>query len=295
MTTLQIALLQIDAAGADVEANTAIAEAACREAKALGADLAVMPEIFSVGYRFPGDDDLDEDGWRARAEPADGPWVTWFGRLAAELDMAIAATYLEAVPGVARPRNTVTLLNHRGDAVLTYAKVHTCEFDVERLLEPGDGFRVVTLDTAAGPVEVGAMICYDREFPEAARALMLGGAELIVTPNACEIELNRWTQLRSRAFENMTAIAVANYPNHGGRSALMDGVAFTEEDGPTRDMCVVEAGAGREIAAADLDLGLLREYRAHETLANAYRRPRLYGAMIDEVVQAPFVRDDATR
>ena len=61
MTTLRIALLQIDAVGADVEANTAIAEAACREAKALGADLAVMPEIFSVGYRFPGDDDLDED------------------------------------------------------------------------------------------------------------------------------------------------------------------------------------------------------------------------------------------
>ena len=50
-------------------------------------------------------------------------------------------------------------------------------FDVERHLTPGDGFHVAELDTAEGPVKVGAMICYDREFPESARILMLQGAE----------------------------------------------------------------------------------------------------------------------
>ena len=99
------------------------------------------------------------------------------------LDMAIGVTLLEAWPG--GPRNTLVLFDRRGERKLTYAKVHTCDFDVERNLTPGDGFFVTELDTAAGPVQVGAMICFDREFPESARILMLQGAELILTPNAC--------------------------------------------------------------------------------------------------------------
>ena len=42
-----------------------------------------------------------------------------------------------------------------------------------------------------GEVKVGAMICYDREFPESARIMMLKGAELILVPNACPMEINR--------------------------------------------------------------------------------------------------------
>ncbi len=49
---------------------------------------------------------------------------------------------------------------------------------MERNLTPGEDFYVTDLDTARGPVRVGAMICYDREFPESARLLMLKGAEL---------------------------------------------------------------------------------------------------------------------
>jgi len=61
-------------------------------------------------------------------------------------------------------------------------------------------------------VQVGAMIRYDREFPESARILMLKGAELILVPNTCPMEINRLSQLRSKAFENMLAIATRNYP-----------------------------------------------------------------------------------
>ena len=56
--------------------------------------------------------------------------------------------------------------------------MHTCDFGAERALTPGEDFRVAELDTACGRVKVGAMICYDREFPESARILMLRGAEL---------------------------------------------------------------------------------------------------------------------
>ena len=58
---------------------------------------------------------------------------------------------------------------------------------------------------------IGAMICYDREFPESARILMLKGAEIILTPNACDLEANRLGQFRARAYENMVGVAMANY------------------------------------------------------------------------------------
>ena len=63
------------------------------------------------------------------------------------------------------PRNTLVLFDRFGERKLVYAKVHTCDFDVERELTPGEDFYVCALDTACGEVKVGAMICYDREFP----------------------------------------------------------------------------------------------------------------------------------
>ena len=97
--------------------------------------------------------------------------------------------------------------------MLTYAKVHTCEFDIEASCTPGDDFYVCDLDTAAGEVKLGAMICYDREFPESARILMLKGAEVILTPNSCPLEINRLSQYRARAFENMVE-DVSQIPPH---------------------------------------------------------------------------------
>ena len=112
----------------------------------------------------------------------DGDFVSAFGELARELNMAIGVTLLERYEG--GPRNTLVLFDRFGERQLTYAKVHTCDFDVERHLTPGREFPVCVLDTAVGPVRVGAMICFDREFPESARILMLNGAELILVPNA---------------------------------------------------------------------------------------------------------------
>ena len=100
----------------------------------------------------------------------------------------------------------MTVFDRHGREVLTYAKVHTCDFGDECRLTPGDGFYTAELDTKNGPVAIGAMICYDREFPESARVLMLQGAEVILVPNACPMEVNRLSQLRARAFES-----------HGGR------------------------------------------------------------------------------
>ena len=201
MSMLKIALLQI-APGLTLEENLQKGLSACRQAHQMGADIALFPEMWSNGYRIYG---RPVPEWTAEAIPADGPFVSAFGSLAQELGMAIGVTLLERCPS--GPRNTLVLFDRFGRRVLTYAKVHTCDFDVERNLTPGDDFYVADLDTAAGTVKVGAMICFDREFPESARILMLQGAELILTPNACPMEINRLAQLRGRAYENMLAIA----------------------------------------------------------------------------------------
>ena len=220
-------------------------------------------------------------------------FVKHFQNLARDLDMAIGLTYLER--GAQAPRNTLTLIDRHGKIVLVYAKVHTCDFDVESALEPGTEFLVADLDTMQGTVRVGAMICFDREFPESARVLMLRGAELILVPNACEMEINRLTQLRSRAFENMTAIVLTNYagPRDNGHSVAFDGMAF-EENG-SRDMCFLEADEREGIFIAELDLERLRAYRGYEAMGNAYRRPRAYGDLVSCEVLPPFQRADARR
>jgi predicted amidohydrolase len=292
MLPFRVALLQLHPPDQEPGAAAARGEAACRRAKAFGADLALFPEMWSNGCRFfdpsiPG----AREAWAARAEDRDGSFVSHFASLARELEMAIAITYLENWPG--GPRNSVSLFDRWGAHVFTYAKMHTCDFDVERYLTSGDEFHVAALDTAIGPVQVGAMICYDREFPESARILMLKGAELILTPNACDLEINRLSQLRARAYENMTAIALANYPGDAdfGHSTAFDGIAF-RPDGRSRDMRVVEAGEGEGIFVAEFDLDALRDYRSRETWGNAYRRPHRYAALVDAGVAPPFIRED---
>jgi N-carbamoylputrescine amidase len=296
--TLTVALLQLTSRGRDQEANLAKGLDACRRAKELGADIALFPEMWNVGYRFEEPADEGElpaalAHWREQAIATESSWVARFREAAHELDLAIAATYLESVSGGRRSnagggrsasagvRNTVSLIDRRGDLVLTYAKVHTCAFDEpEAELSPGQEFPVAELDTAAGPVRVGAMICFDREFPEAARLLMLGGAELILVPNACELEANRLAQVRSRAFENMVAIAVANYatPDQNGHSVAYSPIAFDAQE-RSLDTLVVEAGEEEGIVAARFDFAALRHWRATEVWGTKYRRPETYGPL----------------
>ncbi len=72
--------------------------------------------------------------------------------------MAIGITFFERYgDGI---RNSLVLFDRFGVKQLTYAKVHTCDFDVERDLPPGEDFYVTALDTACGTVQVGAMICF---------------------------------------------------------------------------------------------------------------------------------------
>ena len=246
--------------------------------------------MWNCGYRIP--EDIGQ--LKAAAVPVDGAFVQTFGALAAELDMAIAITFLEQYEPL--PRNTVVLFDRYGKRVWTYAKVHTCDFGEECRLTPGGEFYVGDLDTANGMVKIGAMICYDREFPESARILMLKGAEILLVPNACPMEINRLSQLRSRAYENMLGIATCNYPDGqpdcNGHSSAFDGIAYLPDQPGSRDTCILEAGSEEDICLAEFDLDRLREYRRTEVHGNAYRHPQKYHLLIDETIREPFIRSD---
>jgi predicted amidohydrolase len=300
MQTIRVALLQMTGCGMDREAALAKGESFCRQAHALGADVALFPEMWSVGMTFFDPSDAEaRERWQAHAISRDDPFITHFRALAAELRMAIAVTYLERWEGA--PRNSVSLIDRRGEIVLTYAKVHTCEFDVECALTPGDDFPVCALETEQGALKVGFMICYDREFPESARLLMLGGVELILVPNACTLDAHRIGQFKARAFENMCGVAMTNYaaPQNNGHSVAFDAVAYiggdVGVDGTERETLIVEADEREGVFIAEFDLEAIRDYRARETWGNAYRRPRLYAALTGEGVNPPFIREDAKR
>lgn len=286
---LKVALLQM-MPGDSLRENLEKGLAACRRAKEMGADIALFPEMWSDGYLIP----ENAEELNALAIPADDTFVTKFGELAEELDMAIAITLLERWQPL--PRNTVILFDRHGERVLTYAKVHTCDFGDECRLTPGDEFFVTDLDTAQGMVKVGAMICYDREFPESARLLMLKGAELILVPNACPMEINRLSQLRGRAYENMVGIATCNYPagkpDCNGHSSAFDGVAYLPELPESRNTCILETGGEEGVYLAEFDMDMIREYRSHEVHGNAYRHPKKYHALIEEEIREPFIRSD---
>ena len=294
-----IALVQKKALPNQPQANLKLAVSSIKEAQRMGADLVLFPEMWSNGYAPPYESAFEDPfapafaqqrkNWLEQAIPLHGRYVKALQETAKACRIGVAATFLARTPG--KPQNMAILIDRNGKILLQYAKVHTCDFSLEALLEGGREFKVCDFEG----IRLGIMICYDREFPESARILMLKGAELILVPNACPMEINRLSQLRARAFENMTAIDTCNYPasvpDCNGGSSVFDGMAYLPEMETSRDTCILMAGKEEGIFLAALDLGKLREYRRTEMMGNTFRRPDLYGMLVKEGVEEPFIRD----
>jgi predicted amidohydrolase len=292
MHTFRVALLQAPPGPPEPDQNVTRGVELCREAKALGADVALFPEMWSVGYHSI----TELENWESLAVAVDGEFVGRFRELACRLQMGIAITYLGV--GASEPQNSMTLFDRHGDEAFTYAKVHLCRWDQpEGSLSAGDSFPVAALDTERGPVQVGAMICFDREFPETARILMLNGAEIILTPNACRLDVHRLAQFRTRAYENMVGVAMANYApsprrEENGHSVAFSPVAY-DEAGRTLDTLIVESGATEAVLLAEFDMDRIRRYREREVWGNAMRRPDVYGPLTAREIAYPFIRPES--
>ena len=275
---INIAFLQI-LSGKSLEENLAIGKKACVTAKEKGADIALFPEMWSDGYYLPQEKGVID----SLAIKKDSDFINEFRELATELQMAIGITFLEVHEP--KPLNSVIFFDRLGREILHYSKVQTCTFDLEKVLSGGDDFYVADLDFGRGTVKIGSMICFDREFPESARILMLKGAELILAPNACPMEINRLSALRTRAYENMVAVATCNYPEGqpdcNGHSTLFDGVPWLPDEPGVRDMCVMETPGEPGVYIATLDLDMLRTHRSNDIMGDKYRRPEAYGILSD--------------
>lgn len=294
MEKLRVALAQWAAAPNDKEENKKRGLALMEEAARQKAHILLLPEMWSNGWAPPYPDafyhpldpakEKERQQWMDQAVDETDDFVQAFRQKAQEVHIGVVLTYL--AKGQQRPRNRALFIGRSGEILLRYDKVHTCDFSMEALLESGEEFKVCEFDD----VKVGIMTCYDREYPESARMLMLKGAEVILVPNSCDMNPARLQQLSTRAFENMTAVAMANYPGKGwGQSCAFSPVVFRGEHYVDNTLCLL--GEEETLAVVEFDMADIRRYREEENWGNTYRKVGAYEGLLDDTVEAPFLRD----
>lgn len=278
---LKVAMVQYDANEPNIDFNTKVAMKYIKEAKKSGAGIVLFPECFLTAYCCPDiveellpleelENDSEFVGWCNSAVTEEEEHVLQIRKLAKELQIGVVITAF--TKGEKYPQNTAFIIDRNGDIILKYSKVHTCDFDWERYLESGQEFKVCKFDG----VNIGVMICYDREYPESARELMLQGAEIIFNPNCCGGMEPRLKELSVRAMENMVGVAMANPPAPGmGRSAAFNPMVW-DENGEVLDNTIIVAEEFFEgIVYAEFDIDVIRKYRENEDLGK-FRKPRAY-------------------
>lgn len=261
---MKIALWQCEQRPGDVAGNLARLGRAAREAATAGAALLVAPEMVLTGYA------IEHDALQALAEAADGPSARAVAGLARAAGIAIAWGFPErAADG--RTYNAVQFVDAAGTPRGVYRKTHLFgELDRVRF-SAGEGDSTVF---AWAGWQVGMLVCYDVEFPEAVRSLALRGAGLVLVPTANMVGFDAVARVLvpARACENQLVVAYANCCGreaglvYNGLStvALPDGtVAAAADAAPT--LLVVDIGEGPVPAA---DRTFLRD-----------RRPDTYGTL----------------
>jgi predicted amidohydrolase len=239
MSKTTIACVQMDVAIGDVEANRRGIVERMQAAAESGAELVIFPECALTGYCF---DSLEEAA--AFAETIDG-------RSSDAISEVCRETGAHAVVGFIEKDgpdfyNAAMLVGPDG-VIGDYRKVHLPFLGVDRFLTPGDKqFRVFELPFG----RIGINICYDASFPEAARALKLLGAELIILPTNWPTGAWRTAEfiINARACENHVNFAAVNRcgVERGwdfiGRSKVVDfnGDTLGEASREGEEMLVIE-------------------------------------------------------
>lgn len=206
---LTVALIQQQVQTPDVHANLAASLQAAREAARAGAQLVVLQELHLGPYFCQTEDARNFD--LAQAIP--GPATEAIGALAAELDLVIVASLFERrAAGVYH--NTAVVLERDGTVAGKYRKMHIPDdpgYHEKFYFTPGDlGF--TPIKTSRGTL--GVLVCWDQWYPEAARLMALGGADLLIYPTAIGWDPNDDAQEQARQREAWITIqrahAVAN-------------------------------------------------------------------------------------
>lgn len=264
---LKLALLQMDIAFGDPEANFKKAEQLILEAAQNKPDVIVLPELWTTGYDLRRLNEIaDLDGKKNK---------TFFSRLAETHQVNIVGGSV-AIQKNNDIYNTLLVFNRSGDCIKEYAKAHLFRLmEEEKFLTAGSTDGLFELEG----LEAAGVICYDIRFPEWLRAHVLQGAGLLVVPAEWPTpRIDHWRNLLiSRAIENQSFVAACNRVgsdpanNFGGHSLIIS---------PWGEV-LAEGDDTEQILYADIDPKSLLDIRSRIPVFED-RRPGLYQALFEK-------------
>lgn len=244
-------------------AGFALMAAKAAEAKANGADLLLLPEMYLSGYN------IGPENAKKFALTAEG--LAPAQDIAKAHKIAMVFGYPELVGD--KVANSAVLIDSEGKTLLNYRKSHLFgDLDRAMFKAVGTDFPIATLNGQ----KIGLLICYDIEFPEPARLLALAGADIILIPTR---QMEPYEQVAkyvipARAYENQVYIA---YANHSGTGDGLDYIGLSSICGPDGKV-LAAAGKGEEIIYATVDPTHHAAVRKADPLI-ADRRPELYAPL----------------
>jgi len=270
---MKLALVQC-AATTDTAANVERGVARLEEAARAGAQLVCFPELaFTRFYpQKPAAGDL-----AALAEEVPGPTTELFQAHARRLGLVVVLNLYER--DGERFYDTSPVIDADGTLLGRTRMIHITDyacFHEQGYYAPGDTGAPV-YDTHVG--RLGVAICYDRHYPEYMRALALGGADLVLIPQAGAVA--EWpdglfeAEVRTAAFHNGYYAALCN--RTGAEECLtFGGESFVSDP---QGALIARAGAGDELLLADVDLSRVADSHARKLFLRD-RRPELYAQFV---------------
>lgn len=270
----------------NTEANVERAVGLVRAAAEDGANIVLIQELFETPYFC-----IEQLGEHLKLATSveENATIKRFQELAAELGVVLPVSWFE------RSQNTffnsLAMIDADGTLMGVYRKSHipnSIGYQEKTYFTPGDtGFMV--WDTRFG--RVGAAICWDQWFPEAARAMVLAGAEILLYPTAIGSEpgapeldsREHWRRvMQGHAAANMVPLVASN--RIGREAATQDptlemsfyGNSFIADH--TGDIVALGDDETEAVLLASFDLDECEEYRVQWGVFRD-RRPDLYGAL----------------
>jgi N-carbamoylputrescine amidase len=283
MREVTVAATQM-ACGPDRDENLAQAEALVREAAGQGARIILIQELFETPY-FCKDQKRELFALARAADESSA--IARMSALAAELEVVLPVSFFERANNAYY--NSLAMIDADGRCLGLYRKSHIPDgpgYQEKFYFNPGDtGFKV--WQTRHGCL--GAAVCWDQWFPEAARVMALQGAELLLYPTAIGSEpedpapnsRDRWQRaMQGHAAANVVPLVASNrIGKEQGESCAITfyGSSFIADQTGAK---VAEAGEdGRAVLTASFDLDEIRAQRAAWGLFRD-RRPDLYGPLL---------------
>ena len=242
---MKIALIQHDIVWEDPEATREHVQPLLERAAAGGADLAVLPEMFGVGFSM-------QTGRIAEAE--DGPTIRWLSRMASTLRLAvIGGVPVRTDRGI---ENQAIVFDSSGLCLARYAKIHPFKYAGEHEhFSAGSAFSLFSLHG----LRFGLAVCYDLRFPELYRRLVRSGAEVLVTiANWPAARVDHWSHLlKARAVENLAYAVGVNRTGSGNGLAYPGRAAVIDPSGKV----LAEGGEEEDVILAEITQERVRDLR----------------------------------